>query len=111
MAVWIWLLTSALQTSKLLFWKINNHKKVLTIVEWIITPSPTQLVCRVVRNYVPVPCPVGCSLVASKLCTRTLETRYPHTLETMHPVPLARNHVPRTLETKHFDQKFDVNVE
>ena len=56
----------------------------------------------VVRNYVP--------------CTSTPEVRYPVTskpytmypkLETMYLVPQTGNHVPRTLDTMYFHQKFD----
>jgi len=35
----------------------------------------------------------------------------PHTLETIHPVPLAPNDVSCTLETMHFDQEFDQKME
>lgn len=44
----------------------------------------------VVRNYVPV----HCIPVPSKLCTQILSKQVPCTLESMHPVPLARNYVP-----------------
>ena len=62
-------------------------------MQWFASFMEPNIKIGVVRNYVlrtPVP---------PKLCTRTLKT--------IHPVPLVRNHVLCTLETMHFDQKFD----
>ena len=46
-----------------------------------------------------------------KLCTLYPRNQVPRTLETMHPIPLAQNHVPYTLETTRFQQIFDTKVE
>ena len=87
----------------------HNSESAFTI-DLVMTPSSwlTQQVSGylggilgVVRNYVPR------TPVPPKPYAQYSRNQVPRTLKTIYHVPQARNHVPSTLDAKHFDQKFD----